>query len=542
MQDVSKLNTQLIPLAQLKLEFKEIVLNPKHRHEADQYKKWITRTLSISATDTTSNTLYSDDYRGIYTLLSREDIDALRGISVTLNSTDHLHDCIKMYIEQRKGVVNMIWRQLHQKVKFKDVQGLDYEQEHNGKIQWWIQVANIFLGHVYVTEKSFYDQIFGGLETLNDVDDYVPIIGESALNLFMFADSLVGSRKLSQRLEMLLPIYKELLDVMPLVNLLFQKDSDFAKKIQSKATEIVFKIAQCMIQILSASEHQVLHEISMSPTPGVKIHTMTEYVMRYIDLISSYKDSLTDLIAISMKDLGVADQKSPLSHHAMRIIECLLQNLRNKSNVRKNESFGQLFMINNVHYVVQSIKGSKGMQELIDKDFQTKLSKKVEQAVSDYLRTWENVFLCLDTRKSKSLSFSRILVLGQRTKHIKRKFKTFNCMFEDIVQTHKQWVVQDQKLREELQESILNKLIPAYTCFLEEYSCDVAKVQHPERYLKYSVKDLEHIILNLFECYLSARINLKLNNGSFSTCSPDRAGGWIPWCVKLRFMHCFCIK
>ncbi|XP_027156964.1 exocyst complex component EXO70A1-like, partial [Coffea eugenioides] len=188
----------------------------------------------------------------------------------------------------------------------------------------------------------------------------------------------------------------------------------------------------------------------------------------------------------------------PLKSHLARVIEFLLYNLKFKPNFYGQESLRCVFMMNNVSSVSEMIKSSKELEELIGTHLQMKLREKVELAKTDYFhRSWGDMCTFLKGEGLK-LHFNCDFFPGRSTRVVKKKFKTFNSMFEDILQTQERWIVPDQQLRMKLLECILAKLIPAYNHFLERLS-RVHKVKRVSEYIKYSVKDLETKVLDMFQ-------------------------------------------
>nr|XP_027102775.1 exocyst complex component EXO70B1-like [Coffea arabica] len=231
--------------------------------------------------------------------------------------------------------------------------------------------------------------------------------------------------------------------------------------------------------------------------------------MSSVERTRSTRKSLIDLVARpqSSNDRDPPEvvgshemDERPISieSHLTRVIEFLLYNLKFKSNFYGQESLGFLFMMNNVNSVSEMIKSSEELGELIGTRLRMKLSEKVELARADYLHTsWGEVCDFLKGKGLKSdLNFD--FFPGRSTRAVKKKFRTFNRMFEDILQTQEGWMVPDQQLRMKLLECIMVKLIPAYNQFLEQLS-RVHKVKNLNGYITYSVKDLETKVLTMFQ-------------------------------------------
>lgn len=485
---------------QLKDEFQDILLKSKHAVPvlvADDHAPKKQDLLSF-----------------LHQTLSIEDVQRVKSILEMLRSTDHFRDCVRIYIRTRKDTVDTVYGQQHEKEMIvESVLVFSYWEELKEKIQWWIQIAGIFVRNIFVEEKCLCDQIFGGLGFAEVTADqgFVHIVGDAAAKLFEFPNSLMMSgRRYPQKLEILLPLYQEILCLMPDIDSLFPKDSYLAKNIHDHASGLVLQLAQQIKLLISASERHVLRELSIYPAPGGGIHPLTEYVINYNDLIFIHRKPLSDLIGTlegsndpTVQELSCLEtddqfQTIPLKHHLIRIIGFLLYNLRYKCKFYDHESLGHLFMMNNVHRIAQKIASSRGLQDIFGYNYMMKLRDKVKEAMTNYLKTsWNVVFCCLrDDRSKPQGKWSSLFSKSNRA--VKEKFKTFNLMIKIIYQSQEEWQVPDTQLRKKLHRSILDKLIPAYNHFLEQHKSNIDKLQHPEMYIQYSAKELECKILDMF--------------------------------------------
>lgn len=427
--------------------------------------------------------------------LSKEDVQRLKNIAELLKSTDYFLDCVRIYIKTRKEAVDTtMYGQQLQIQKEMNVESVLVSAYWEEKIQWWIQISRIFIKNIFVEEKCLYEQIFSRWFGTAD-QGYVHIVADAAAKLFEFPNSLmISSRRFPQKLEILLPLYQEIMYLMPDIDSLFPKDSYLTINIHHHASGLVLQLAQRIKLLLSASERHVLRELSLYPTPGGGIHPLTEYVINYIDLIFVHRKPLSDLIGKlegsndpTVKELICSEtdqfQTTPLKHHLVRIIRFLLYNLRYKRKFYDHESLGHLFMMNNVHRIAQKIASSQGLQEIFGYNYLMKLRDKVKEAMTNYLKTsWTVVSCCLrDDRSNPRGKWSSLFDKSNRA--VKEKFKKFNFMIKIIYQNQEQWQVPDTQLRKKLHRSILDKLIPAYIHFLEQHKSKIDKLQHPEMYI-----------------------------------------------------------
>ncbi|CAI9267612.1 unnamed protein product [Lactuca saligna] len=301
-----------------------------------------------------------------------------------------------------------------------------------------------------------------------------------AIQLFNFAEAISISRRSPEKLFKILDLHDACMDLLPDIDAVFFSKS--AESIRVQATEILSRLAEAARGMLSEFENAVLREPSRVPVPGGTIHPLTRY-----------SDDLTT------PDMDFTDHEgqSPLALHLIWIIVILQFNLEGKSKHYKDNSLAFLFVMNNVHYIVQKIKGSPELREMIGDSYLKKLTGKFRQAATRYQRaTWVGVLYCL---RDEGLHVSGSFSSGVSKSALRERFKSFNTMFEEVHRMQALWLIPDTQLREELQISISEKLIPAYRSFLGRFRTHIENGRHPEQYIKYSVEDLETAVLDFFE-------------------------------------------
>ncbi|KAH0982314.1 hypothetical protein GBA52_009491 [Prunus armeniaca] len=444
-------------------------------------------------------------------LIPSDAVVDLRNIAERMIAAGYLRACIQVYGGVRKSAVDSSFRRLRiEKLSIGDVQRLQWEQLE-AKIRRWIRAAKACVRIVFASEKKLCEQIFNGIGTAIDDACFMETVKEPAIQLFNFAEAISISRRSPEKLFKILDLHDALMDLMPDIESVFESKSSESIRIQ--AVEILSRLAEAARGILSEFENAVLREPSKVPVPGGTIHPLTRYVMNYISLISDYKQTLNELIVSkpstgsrysgdpTTPDMEFAELegKTPLALHLIWIIVILQFNLDGKSKHYKDASIAHLFMMNNVHYIVQKIKGSPELREMIGDDYLRKLTGKFRQAATSYQRaTWVSVLYCL---RDEGLHVSGSFSSGVSKSALRERFKSFNAMFEEVHRTQATWLIPDSQLREELRISISEKLIPAYRSFLGRFRSHIESGRHPENYIKYSVEDLETAVLDFFEGY-----------------------------------------
>lgn len=547
--DQAKVNSAIqIAMARLEDEFRNILLSHTAPIETDSLTDPCSSTRSsISTANSVAGAEFEDDgdedkdddedellkrrdsnssvsYRSTSSireidLIPSDAVTDLRSIAERMITAGYLRECIQVYGSVRKSAVDSSFRRLGiEKLSIGDVQRLEWDQLET-KIRRWIRAAKVCIRIVFASEKKLCEQIFDDLGTAIDDACFVETVKGPAIQLFNFAEAISISRRSPEKLFKILDLHDALMDLIPDIDVVFESKSSESIRIQ--AAEILSRLAEAARGILSEFENAVLREPSKVPVPGGTIHPLTRYVMNYISLISDYKQTLNELI-VSKPSTGSRysgdpttpdmeftelEGKTPLALHLIWIIVILQFNLDGKSKHYKDASLVHLFMMNNVHYIVQKVKGSPELREMIGDDYLRKLTGKFRQAATNYQRaTWVRVLYCL---RDEGLHVSGSFSSGVSKSALRERFKTFNAMFEEVHRTQATWLIPDSQLREELRISISEKLIPAYRSFLGRFRTHIESGKHPENYIKYSVEDLETSVLDFFEGYPVSQHHLR---------------------------------
>ena len=444
-------------------------------------------------------------------LIPLEAVADLQSIAKRMISAGYFRECIQVYGSVRKSAVDASFRRLGiEKLSIGDIQRLEWETLET-KIRRWIRAAKVCVRILFASEKQLCEEIFYGIGTAVDDACFMETVKGPAIQLFNFAEAISISRRSPEKMFKILDLHDALMGLLPDIDVVFESKS--ADSVRVQAAEILSRLAEAARGILSEFESAVLREPSTVAVPGGTIHPLTRYVMNYISLISDYKQTLIELIMSkpstgsrysgdsTTPDMEFAqlEGKTPLALHLIWIIVILQFNLEGKSKHYKDASLAHLFMMNNVHYIVQKVKGSPELREMIGDDYLRKLTGKFRQAATSYQRaTWVSVLYCL---RDEGLHVSGSFSSGVSKSALRERFKSFNAMFEEVHRTQATWLIPDSQLREELRISISEKLIPAYRSFLGRFRSHIESGKHPENYIKYSVEDLENAVLDFFEGY-----------------------------------------
>ncbi|XP_019057862.1 PREDICTED: exocyst complex component EXO70A1 [Tarenaya hassleriana] len=494
--------------------------NEEDHHEQEEEEEstdLLKRAGSSSGSGSGSGSVRLPTCRGSYSrstssireieLIPVEAVVHLSWIARRMVAAGYLRECIQVYGSVRKSAVDSSFRRLGiEKLSIGDVQRLDWEALEQ-KIRRWIRAAKVCVRVVFASEKRLCEHVFDSVGAVNIHEAcFMETVKGPAIQLFNFAEAISISRRSPEKLFKILDLHDALMELLPDIEAVFDLKSSDSIRVQ--AAEILSRLAEAARGILSEFENAVLREPSRVPVPGGTIHPLTRYVMNYISLISEYKPTLIDLIMSKPSrnpsdsnspefDFSELDHKSPLALHLIWIIVILQFNVEGKSKHYRDAALSHLFIMNNVHYITQKIKGSPELREMIGDNYLRKLTGRFRQAATYYQRaTWVKVLYCL---RDEGLHTKGSFSSGVSRSALRERFKSFNALFEEVHRVQSQWLIPDTQLREELRISISEKLIPAYRSFLGRFRSHIESGKHPENYIKFSVEDLETGVLDLFE-------------------------------------------
>eukprot|EP01102_Stenamoeba_stenopodia_P022926 TRINITY_DN9738_c0_g1_i2.p1 TRINITY_DN9738_c0_g1~~TRINITY_DN9738_c0_g1_i2.p1 ORF type:complete len:718 (-),score=173.00 TRINITY_DN9738_c0_g1_i2:44-2197(-) len=249
---------------------------------------------------------------------------------------------------------------------------------------------------------------------------------------------------------------------------------------------------------LSLSKHK-----SSIPEDG-GIHELTSLTMGYLKRLLEYKDSVEELLATSTSSKtsnpslpgqsprGETKSYTKLSEFIEKVLKSLKASIEAKSKTEKKAvQLASIFLLNNIHYMLTSIRGSE-LLGFVDSTLLGSLEQAKDQSRSAYRQSWNKTIEYLmeinqvQTSKTKSFNSSEKSV-------IKSKFKGFNSAIEDLFYTQKHFLIPDIPLRKEVTGELKNLVVPLYAKFLERYG-SLPFSKNRGKYVRYSTETLETLL------------------------------------------------
>ncbi|KAA8541039.1 hypothetical protein F0562_025002 [Nyssa sinensis] len=359
----------------------------------------------------------------------------------------------------------------------------------NSKIRKWCRAMKSIIRFYLASEKWLFDQVLGEFGSVSSIC-FVEASKASMLCLLNFGEAIAMGPHLPERLFCLINMYEVLADLVQDIDALFSEE--FGSFIRNEFNELLRSLGNSARITFLRFGDQVASKTSTTPFPKGGIHPLTKYVMNYIKALAGYGDTLDLLLKSQDRDnLDPVPEdghnissftSSPMAHHLQSVTSILETNLDNKSKLYRDGSLKHIFMMNNIHYMVEKVKISELRTYFGDEWIRRHIGKFQQHATSYVRVTWSSVL-------------SLLMDDGNRRKAILReRCRSFSIAFEEVYKSHTGWSIPDPQLREDLRISTSQKVINAYRPFVGRISSSIS-----EKYIKYTADDLVIYILDLFE-------------------------------------------
>ncbi|KAL4634434.1 hypothetical protein ACB092_04G199200 [Castanea dentata] len=429
-------------------------------------------------------------------LIDPKAVDELREIATRMIRSGFDKECIQVYSTVRRDALDECLVILGiEKLSIEEVQKIDWNSLDE-KMKKWIQAVKIVVRLILSGEKSLCDQIFCGADETKEICFNETVKG-CVMQLLNFGEAVAIGRRSPEKLFRILDMYDVMAEALARLEVLATDDV-----VINEARDVLSGLGEAACGTFTEFENAVQSETSKKPMQSGEIHPLTRYVMNYVKLIVDYSETLNSLLEISEDDEQLeplrnddsdSSKLTPVARRLLVLITSLHSNLEEKSKLYEDGALQYIFLMNNILYVVQKVKGSD-LGGLLGDNWVRKRRGQIRQYATSYLRaSWTKVLHCLKDEGigGSSNNASRVA--------LKERFKNFNACFEEIYRVQTAWKVPDAQLREELRISISEKVIPAYRSFMGRFGNQVESGRHAGKYIKYTADDLENYLLDLFE-------------------------------------------
>ncbi|CAN8256498.1 unnamed protein product [Cochlearia groenlandica] len=431
---------------------------------------------------------------------SPESIATMKKIAGAMISAGYEAECCMSYeMSRRHAFKEELIEVGFEGINVEDVQRIAWESLE-GEIASWISIVRRCSAVLFPGELSLCNAIFSDDEKHSSIRKrlFTGLVSAVTIRFLDFSGAVVLTKRSSEKLFKFLDMYETLRDLIPAVE---QSDSDLINEIKLAQT----RLGEAAVTIIGELENSIKSDQGRTPVPSGAVHPLTRFTMNYLKYACEYKDTLDQVYQHyeksqtenkpepetrrNQREDDEEYKTSAFARQMIRVMELLDANLEIKSKLYRDLSLRSIFLMNNGRYILQKIKGSTEIRDLMGQTWTRKRSTELRQYHKSYQReTWGKVLQCMNQEG--------LQVNGKVSKTVlKERFKIFNSLFDEIHKTQSTWIVSDEQMQSELRVSISALVIPAYRSFYGRYK------QHldSDKYVKYQPEDIETFIDDLFD-------------------------------------------
>ncbi|KGN48579.2 exocyst complex component EXO70A1 [Cucumis sativus] len=426
------------------------------------------------------------------TLIPPRVLPLLHDLAQQMIQAGHQQQLFRIYRDTRASVLEQSLRKLGvERLTKDDVQKMQWEALE-AKIGNWIHYMRIAVKLLFAGERKICDQIFDGADSLQD-QCFADVTSNSVSVLLSFGEAIARSKRSPEKLFVLLDMYEIMRELQSEVETLF--GSKACIEMRDSALSLTTRLAETAQETFVDFEEAVEKDATKTAVLDGTVHPLTSYVINYVKFLFDYQSTLKQLF----QDFDASDPDAQIAVVTTRIMQALQTNLDGKSKQYRDPALTQLFLMNNIHYIVRSVRRSEA-KDLLGDDWVQIHRRVVQQHANQYKRiSWAKILQCLTVQASGSGGGSGDASSGLSRAMVKDRFKTFNIQFEELHQRQSQWTVPDSELRESLRLAVAEVLLPAYRSFIKRFGPMIENGKNPQKYIRYSPEDLERMLNEFFE-------------------------------------------
>ncbi|GJN17581.1 hypothetical protein PR202_gb04660 [Eleusine coracana subsp. coracana] len=398
-------------------------------------------------------------------------LSAVQAIAKFMFLNGYDKECVQAYISTQQNAIDEYFASLClDKLSIEELMNTHWNKL-SSLIRRWNRAMRLFIRVYLASEKRLSNHVFGELSDSTAEMCFYEISFNPLMHLLSFYESVAIGPPKTEKLFRLLDMYEVLDDLLPEAESLFE--AGFDSMILNEYNEVLLQLGESAKKAFAEFKHAIQSYTSSSAVARGAVHPLAKYLMAN----SHPHFTVTAL-------------------HIQSVVAALELNLEAGSRLYNDDRLQNIFLMNNIYYMVQKVKNSD-LKTFLGDDWIRVHNRKFQQQAMRYERaSWNNVLSCL--------SDDGLCAAGDTAsrKIIREKFKNFNMSFEEVYRVQTAWSIPDVQLRDDVRISISLKVIQAYRTFKGRYSSHLDSTKHRDRYIKYSPEDLEELLLDLFEVEL----------------------------------------
>eukprot|EP00873_Tetraselmis_striata_P012678 jgi/Tetstr1/432942/TSEL_022280.t1 len=360
------------------------------------------------------------------------------------------------------------------------------------KIQGWIVFAHV-VSRLIAAERKLAESVFG--PPYNDLT-----FSEAAHNvvdsLVTYGKAIAAVRRTPEKVFALLDMQEHLGGLQDVMEDVLRGTT--CAPLLKEVHELLARLAFTAHGTFAEFEDAVSRNDTRHVVHDGTVHPLTAYVINYVKRLFSYRSTLVTLFKEVGEDGDITPREgrrrgddsgllsSRIAGSIINILMALFQNLQEKAETYKDEALQQLFLMNNLNYVVTSMQ-SYGSSQLLPEDWVSRHRALVATYRVGYLKvSWEPVYQILrgelDTPTSK-----------KERQFVKDRFRTLNKEVEALHKRHKQWAIPDRICATRCARRWPRSCSPATSASTRTTATSFFS-RNPDKYMKYTAKDLQKMV------------------------------------------------
>ncbi|OMO68578.1 Exocyst complex protein Exo70 [Corchorus olitorius] len=322
------------------------------------------------------------------TLIQPRVLPLLHALAKQMVLAGHQQQLFRIYRDTRASVLEQSLKKLGvERLSKDDVQRMQWEVLE-AKIGNWIHYMRIAVKLLFAGEKKICDQILDGIDSLRD-QCFSEVTANSVAVLLSFGEAIAKSKRSPEKLFVILDMYEIMRELQSEIEYLF--GTKCCAEMRESAQSLTKRLAQTAQETFVDFEEEVEKDATKTAVVDGTVHPLTSYVINYVKFLFDYQSTLKQLF----QEFDDSDPDEQLTTITTRIMQALQNNLDGKSKQYKDPALTQLFLMNNIHYIVRSVRRSEA-KDLLGDDWVQIHRRIVQQHANQYKRiSWAKILQCL---------------------------------------------------------------------------------------------------------------------------------------------------
>ncbi|KAJ4832126.1 hypothetical protein Tsubulata_042859 [Turnera subulata] len=402
---------------------------------------------------------------------TEQEIEILRRISETLAANDCLDICIDIFVKVRyrraaKALMRLNPDYLRTYTP-EEIDEMEWETLETA-ISLWVQHFELALKTVFVSEKKLCNRVLGAMmDGAVWLECFVKIADKIMAVFFRFGEGVARSNKEPQKLFKLLDMFDSLGKLKP----------EFSDIFEGEAGADICTRFRELEKLLVHGSSKVFWEFGLQiegntdglpPTQDGSVPKLVRYAINYLKYLSTENYSVPMAKVLRTEQVWKAGilskpetEENLLKDAISNIMEALQRNVEAKRSLYKDRVLPHVFAMNTYWYIYMRTRNTE-LGKLLGEQYMKKKYKVVaEEAAYMYQKqAWRPLVRSLEADNG-----------GGDSEAVAGRMEAFLKGFDEIRQRHRgSYAIPDADLREQIRESTVKLVVPAYINFLNSYS------------------------------------------------------------------------